>query len=147
MCSFRLSSASILTIIKKSVTKEIVNIFKISLRVHQQNAVLEQQRSKSSSSSSSTGSGCCMGFLRCLGTAPAAAPAVAVVPGSSMPLEIQAAPTTAAPTHTVTPLSELTSTLLPPEEQQRFAELQQKMQQLELQIRRAHSENQPLASH
>ena len=90
---------------KKSVIKEIVDISKISLRVHQQNAVLEQQRSKSSSSSSSTGSGCWRDFLHCLGTAPAAAPAVAVVPTT-------AAPTTAAPMHTATPLSELSSTLL-----------------------------------
>ena len=72
-----------------------------------------------------------MSFLRCLGTAPAAAPAVAVpleiqavplgtapaatpaaAPALAMPLEIRAAPITAAPMHTITPLWELSSTLL-----------------------------------
>ena len=107
---------------KKAVMEELIRMSKFSTKVHKQNTVLEQQRLKSSSSSSSTGSGCCMGFLQCLGIAPAAAPAAAVVPGSSTTLEIEAAPTTAFPM----PPSGLLS-----EEQQQLAELLRKMQQLE----------------
>ena len=96
---------------KSVVMNEIVNTSKRCLRVHEQNARLEQQRDQKSSSSS----GCCMGFLRCLGTTPAAAPAVAVVPGSVWD-------------STAVPL--LPSQLLS-EQQQLIAELQRKMQQLE----------------
>ena len=96
---------------KSAVMKEIVNTSKRFVRVHEQNARLEQQCDQKSSSSG----GCCMGVLRCLGNTPAAAPAVAVVPGSVWD-------STAAPM--------LPSQLLS-EQQQLIAELQRKMQQLE----------------
>ena len=100
---------------KSDVMKEILNTSKRSSIVHEQNARLEQQRDQNSSSNSSGSGGCCMGFLRCLGTTPAKAPAVAVVPGSVWD-------STAAPM--------LPSQLLA-EQQQLIAELQRKMQQLE----------------
>ena len=92
------------------ITKELVRMYKFSTKVHEQNASLEQERDQKSSSSS----GCCS-FLRHLGTTPAAAPAVAVVPGSVWN-------STAAPM--------LPSQLLA-EQQQLIAELQRKMTQLE----------------
>ena len=96
---------------QKAVTEAMADMSNFSTKVHKQNILLEQQRDQKSSSSS----GCCMVFLQYLGTTPAAAPAVAVVPGSVWD-------STAAPM--------LPSQLLA-EQQQLIAELQRKMTQLE----------------
>ena len=66
---------------KGTIMTEIIRTSKFTTKVHEQNARLEQQRDQQSSSKSSSSGGCCMGFLRCFGTTPAKAPAVAVVPG------------------------------------------------------------------
>ena len=137
----------------KTMMAELVHHKRLTMRAQTKNTMMEQQLMKSSSSSSSSGSSSgCMSFLQsCLGRAPAVVPAgvPAVLcyeePASPMPLEIEAAANTAAPpldfqepaANTATPPLELNLPEEPVTSDSALeieAELQVKIQQLQLQI-------------